>query len=230
MAELTAYERALVEVMAELRDCPEIEVYEDSIGTVGLDLGDAHSALTEVETREGITLAPSFQECFFRFEELKSTWGTPDELFSGEFFIKNIHRALIDATPPPLWYDPAPEELRLQSELRSVDVSDTGSGWLTAIRIQPGVADCEMWFTFDRRMRGYRKLDLDYAGYLAALRVTKGTSGWQLLFADVSLRGDEFDWVVDGLRSMLETFPDLFPKHDCEPLTRRLEERLSRRR
>ncbi|MEV6875152.1 hypothetical protein [Amycolatopsis sp. NPDC051128] len=60
--------------------------------------------------------------------------------------------------------------------------------------------------------------------------MTKGTSGWQLLFADVSLRGDEFDWVVDGLRSMLKTFPDLFPKHDCEPLTRRLEERLSRRR
>ncbi|MEV6875151.1 hypothetical protein [Amycolatopsis sp. NPDC051128] len=96
MAELTAYERALVEVMAELRDCPE------------------------VETREGITLAPSFQECFFRFEELRSTWGTPDELFSGEFFIENIHRALIDATPPPLWYDPSPEELRLTSTVPAI--------------------------------------------------------------------------------------------------------------
>ncbi|MGY5124329.1 hypothetical protein [Streptomyces nigrescens] len=230
MTELTAYERSLVEVVEELRDCPEIEVYEDNIGALEPNLDDARSALAEVENREGITLDPSFQECFFRFEELRSTWGTPDELFAGEFFVENIHKALIDAMPPPLWYDPSPEELRLQSELRAVDMSDTGSGWLTAISIQPGVANCEVWFDFDRRMPGYWKLDIDYAGYLAALRVTKGTSGWQLLFADASLRDDEFDWVVDSLRSMLETFPDLFPKHDYEPLRRRLEERLSRRR
>ncbi|SEC35076.1 hypothetical protein SAMN04489727_3439 [Amycolatopsis tolypomycina] len=159
-------------------------------------------------------------------EELRgSAWGTPEELFGGEFFVQNI-RAALAAPPPPLWYDPSPEELRFSSGLRVADLSCTGSAWLTAIRVEPGAAHGELWFDFDRKLPGYRKLDIGYAGYLAALQVTKGTSGWQLLFTDVSLRDDEFDWVVEGLQAMLETFPDLFPGYDYEPLRRRLEERL----
>ncbi|MEU0537168.1 hypothetical protein [Amycolatopsis tolypomycina] len=180
----TAYEHSWARVMEELRGHPEIEVYEDGIGEFGPAAGDG-------------PLDSSFRECFFRFEELSSAWGTPEELFGGEFFVQNI-RAALAAPPPPLWYDPSPEELRFSSGLRVADLSRTGSAWLTAIRVEPGAAHGELWFDFDRKLPGYRKLDIGYAGYLAALQVTKGTSGWQLLF----------------------------PGYDYEPLRRRLEERL----
>ncbi|MEV0701148.1 hypothetical protein AB0I53_25015 [Saccharopolyspora sp. NPDC050389] len=81
-----------------------------------------------------------------------------------------------------------------------------------------------MWF--DTTTEGHHRLDLDYAGYLEALRITKGTFGWQFLFADVSLSDDEFDVTCQFMEIMLDVFPKLFPEHDYEPLRARLAERV----
>lgn len=69
-------------------------------------------------------------------------------------------------------------------------------------------------------------MDVDYCGYLAALLVTKGTYGWQYLFADVSLADDIHHHTVENARRMLEVFPRLFPGYDYAPLAARLEARL----
>ncbi|MGI5424124.1 hypothetical protein [Streptomyces sp. CA-179760] len=56
--------------------------------------------------------------------------------------------------------------------------------------------------------------------------MTKGTFGWQYLFTDVSLRGDDFGETGRRLNDMLTVFPELFPGYDYQPLRSRLAARL----
>ena len=69
-------------------------------------------------------------------------------------------------------------------------------------------------------------MDIDYCAYLAALRVTKGTFGWQYLFTEVSLAEEDYKNTARRLTDMLDVFPRLFPAHDYSELRARLEERL----
>lgn len=56
--------------------------------------------------------------------------------------------------------------------------------------------------------------------------VTKGTAGWQYLFADVDFKSPWMQEVGSELKTMLATFPALFPQYDYAPLRARLEARL----
>ncbi|AOS64546.1 hypothetical protein [Actinoalloteichus hymeniacidonis] len=53
---------------------------------------------------------------------------------------------------------------------------------------------------------------------------TKGTYGWQFLFADISLRRGDFHEVAGYLQGMVDVFPELFPG-DYTELRDRLAER-----
>ena len=143
----------------------------------------------------------------------------------GEFDLSNLRRAILSGPLAERWYDPTAEEWQLLSELRSFDgTGATGVGHLSLLRIQPGVGSPELWF--DATTKGYHRMDLDYPGYLEALRITKGTFGWQYLFTDVELDdGGEFDVAGQFMEIMLDLFPKLFPEHDYAPLRTRLAER-----
>ncbi|MEU6714174.1 hypothetical protein ABZ897_22125 [Nonomuraea sp. NPDC046802] len=232
MTELTAYEMTWLGVLEELRSCPDIRLSTDLQGQ--LDVArDADQVFTELAERDGIVLDPSLKRCHMRFSSLAAVWDVPDpeyeeeSLIAGEFDLSNIFEAIQLGPLVERWYDPTPEELRLFSELRSFDgTGETGVGHLSLLRIQPGVANPELWF--DATTKGHHRMDVDYPGYLEALRITKGTFGWQFLFTDVSL-DDDGEFKVSGrfMEIMLDVFPKLFPDHDYAPLRARLAERRS---
>jgi hypothetical protein len=228
MIDLTPYERTWLAVLDELRDCPEIEVLNE-YRDIDPEIEDAETSVGTVATATGMPLGPSFRDCHFRFEYLGSAWQSAegkDHFITGEFCLQPLETAVLCQPPLELWAYMTPEEERLQSELRGIDgTPEWGTGHLGALRVQPGVAEPEMWF--DKTGDHYYRLDLDYRGYLDALRVTKGTFGWQYLFTKSPLRSD--DGTAQRLRTMLELFPKWFPDHDYKPFRRRLDMALKRR-
>ena len=150
----------------------------------------------------------------------------------GEFYLPHLYRALIGEAPRH--NDLASEHDRLlMSELRMIDFAPVrATGEAAFIRIEPHKDQLEIWYQDrylydeDTNTQGFLRMDLDYCGYLEALRLTKGTFGWQMLFVDASLRGLEFRPHRDNLTAMMRTFPAAFPQHDYTPLASRLEARL----
>ncbi|WP_093147225.1 hypothetical protein [Saccharopolyspora antimicrobica] len=230
MSELTAYETTWLGVLEELRGCPEIRLAVAEQGELRENEG-ADRVFGELAEWDGIALNPALKECHLRFSGLAAAWDVADpeydedSLIAGEFHLDNIYRAIQFGPLVERLYDPTPDEVRLYTELRSFDgTPQAGVGHLSMLRIQPGVADPELWF--DTTTKGRYRMDLDYPGYLEALRTTKGTYGWQLLFTEASL-DDEGEFEVSGrfAEIMLEVFPRLFPEHDYGPLRARLAER-----
>ncbi|MCP2165667.1 hypothetical protein [Goodfellowiella coeruleoviolacea] len=240
LAGLTDYERGWVGVLDELRGCPAIEVFEDSIMPVTLVAADAAEACAEIERRFGVSLDPAFQRSHLRFSMLGCAWQTVDPWpeqarwpeVHGEFYLSELCSVFENGSPVRPgdgWYWSTPEEHQLLSEFRLFDGSAYGgTGFHGALRIQPGVRNPEIWYSHVKR--GHWRLDLDYRGYLDALRVTRGTYGWQYLFADEdALVGDDCEFEVENLTAMLDVFPEWFPEHDYAPLHERLARRLAAR-
>ncbi|MFF8012285.1 hypothetical protein [Streptomyces sp. NPDC007929] len=230
--EPTAAERAWIDVFAELRDCPDVLLDMDTLEFPDGDVGDADTAFASLAERDGIVLESSLKGCHLRFSDMAAGWGAgmtdedEDPLFAGEFDVIPLVRALRYSAPVDRWPDPYPDQRELLSELRDFDVTSlSGVGKVASLRIQQGVVhNPEIWFSDVRG--GIHQMDVDLCGYLDALRITKGTLGWQYLFTNVSLAHDRFEVTVRFLEEMLRVFPGLFPAHDYEPLRVRLAERL----
>lgn len=100
------------------------------------------------------------------------------------------------------------------------------------MRIRQDDAPLEIWYSAladigdEPYPPGYIKMEITYCEYLDALLLTKGTYGWQYLYADISLRRSDFQEVFGYLRDMLELFPVEFQQYDYAPLRQRLEARL----
>ncbi|MEV3923274.1 hypothetical protein [Actinomadura coerulea] len=228
MIKLTAYEQTWIDVLDELENCPGVEVLNE-YRDIDPEIEDAETSLDTVSVATGMPLGASFRTCHFRFEYLGSAWQSAqgeDHFIAGEFCLEALENAVLNQRPLDIWTDMTPEQERLQSELRCIDgTPEWGTGHLAALRVRPGVEQPEIWF--DKSGEHFYKLDLDYQGYLDALRVTKGIFGWQYLFTESSLRGG--DSTVARLRTMLELFPKWFPGHDYKPFRRRLDMALKRR-
>ncbi|MGW4232160.1 hypothetical protein ACWEF9_23180 [Streptomyces sp. NPDC004980] len=227
MSDLTPYERTWIQVLEELRTSPGIVVRNDIEEAIDESLGDAQAVAAEISENYGIDSLSDFRECYLRFGGIGSSWETADNYpdVSGEFYVRNLLGALEEPPPELGEIEVSGADPSLLSELRAIDgTPDTGEGSLAAIRILSGQAPPEIWF--DHMLRGTWRMHIDYRDYLATLRVTKGTFGWQYLFTDVSLRGDEFRVIRRRLQNMLDVFPEMFPGDDYAPLRRRLSERL----
>ncbi|MCT9142819.1 hypothetical protein [Streptomyces violarus] len=230
--EPTAVERAWIDVFEELRNCPDVLLDLDTLEFPGGDVADADGAFASLAERDGIVLDPSLKECYLRFSDLAAGWGAgmteedEDPLFAGEFDLIPLVRALRDSAPVDRSPDPSSEQREFLSELRDFDVTSlSGTGKVASLRIRQGVVhNPEIWFSDGRG--GIHQMDVDLCGYLDALRITKGTFGWQYLFTNVSLSHDRFEVTARFLNEMLQVFPDLFPAHNYEPLRVRLAERL----
>ncbi|WP_026411375.1 hypothetical protein [Actinomadura oligospora] len=227
MIELSGYEQTWIDVLDELQNCPEIEVLNE-YREIDPEVEDAETSLSAVAHVTRMPLGASFRDCHFRFEYLGSAWQSAeskDHFITGEFCLQPLETTVLNQSPLELWADMTPEQERLQFELRAIDgTPEWGTGHLAALRVQPGIAEPEIWF--DKTSDHYYQLELDYQGYLDALRVTKGTFGWQYLFTASPLNGGKA--TLDRLRTMLDLFPKWFPDHDYEPFRRRLNLAISR--
>ncbi|KAA5836077.1 hypothetical protein ABT337_23195 [Saccharopolyspora hirsuta] len=225
--EPTAYERSWLEVVRALDENPAIEVSYEHQGDVQLEATDASGSFDDLEDWEGISLDRSLCELNIRFAELGRQWQTagPHAWVAGEFHLTPL--ALLVHEDPPSFESSlhSEAERRVGAELRVIDEGPvTGAGHFAAIRLQPGVGNPEVWYS-DSHSRLW-KMDLDYPGYLEALRITKGAYDWQHLFTEAPLGTEEYDRTPDRLADMLEALPEIFPDHDYEPLRARLAERL----
>ncbi len=227
MTDLTPYERSWVSVLDELRSCGALRVSRAEQGPVSQVFGDAPTEFANLEEFEDITLDPSLQRCYFRFVSIAASWEVveSDRSIAGEFDVAHISDVLSGDPPELGWSNSTPDERELLSQLRSFDgTTMTGVGHLTALRVQPDVANPELWF--DAGPLGAHRMDIDYCAYLDALRMTKGTFGWQYLFTEVSLAQEDHVGTAQRLSEMLDLFPRLFPAYDYSDLRARLEARL----
>ncbi|MEV0703274.1 hypothetical protein AB0I53_35880 [Saccharopolyspora sp. NPDC050389] len=165
--------------------------------------------------------------CFLRFDGFAGHWSIQrgDLYLTGEFSLVHLGAAMFQ-TAEDLETEYGSEfEERLCEELRPFDEHPKGGGGtLAGLRIQPGVGSPEVWY-YNGTSEFY-KLDLDFCEYLDAVLVTKGTYGWQYLFADVDGQNDDFQFAVENLQNMLQVLPEIFPGRDYEPFRNRLAARL----
>ncbi|MEU0897294.1 hypothetical protein [Streptomyces massasporeus] len=226
MTDLKPYERSWVSVLDELRSCAAVRVSRVEQGPVSQVFGDAETEFANLAEFEDISLDPSLQQCYFRFVSIAAAWEVEDSdtPIAGEFDVAHISDVLSNDPPELGWSNPTREEHELLSQLRGFDgTTTTGVGHLTALRVQPDVPNPELWF--DAGPLGVHRLDIDYCAYLDALRMTKGTFGWQYLFAEVSLAQEDYASTARRLSGMLDLFPRLFPAYDYADLRTRLEAR-----
>ncbi|GGS97630.1 hypothetical protein [Streptomyces violaceus] len=227
MTDLTPCERGWVGVLDELRSCAALRVSRAEQGPVSQIFGDAPTEFANLEEFEDISLDASLQRCYFRFVSIAASWEVVESETSiaGEFDVAHLSDVLSGDAPELGWPNPTADERELLSQLRGFDgTTITGVGHLTALRIQPGVGNPELWF--DAGPLGVHRLDIDYCTYLDVLRVTKGTFGWQYLFTEVSLAQEDYVGAAQRLSEMLDLFPRLFPAYDYSDLRARLEARL----
>ncbi|MGW5647952.1 hypothetical protein ACWEV3_31850 [Saccharopolyspora sp. NPDC003752] len=233
----TEYEKILARTLSELRDCPAITVHRetlvvepDAVGENGMSAAELAAEAMEVcallpELRD-VVVDPAIAESAPRFRRIAGHWRGAEEFASlgGEFRLPQFHSAIFESAPPLAWEGTPDDEREFLAQFREIDGHPrAGTGVITSVRIEPNRTPLEIW-VWDARV-GALQMDLDYLGYLAALALTKGTFGWQYLFTDADLAGDDFHHTASSLRSMLRFFPELFPHHDYAPLQERFDAR-----
>ncbi|MFB7212915.1 hypothetical protein [Streptomyces sp. NPDC056255] len=153
-----------------------------------------------------------------------AAWFTGDYSIEGEFRLHDIWCCLrgkqLNFTDRNLAVSDN-EKLR---KLKILDQS-TESGRLTGIDVSESREGHELWF-YDISHSTLKRMDIDYRGYVQNLFIMKGVSGWQYLFTDTDLSGDEFDVLTGYLKNALNSFPTLFPRYGYSDLRARLEARL----
>lgn len=214
---MTAEEMGWTAVLEELRSASGVEVSHEVLGAVEAD-----------PNPESVPLDPGLVRCSPRFSEIGIQWGTvePYAPVSGEFYLTPVASAIKGEAPDFSSDLHSESERAVGAELRIIDDAPyTGAGMYTALRLQAGVANPEIWFA--DHLRGLWRMNLDYREYLRVLTMTKGAFSWQHLFTDAPLDDSEFSRIPGRLTNMLDVLPRIFPDHDYEPLRERLVERLA---
>ncbi|MGW4499104.1 hypothetical protein ACWENR_10880 [Micromonospora sp. NPDC004336] len=190
---------------------------------------DRASAFREIVAKTSSHL-DSLEPWYFESKEFHVNWQLSDTggegpLVVGEFCLQNLHRALTAWQVPLEDVNLAADKRKILAELKVID--DTpyqGAGRLTGLRVTAGAIEPELWY-YDMSTSRLERLDLNYGAYIRSLLITKGTSGWQYLFADVDLTES---WIQDDVLmfgEMLRLFPRMFPNHQYAELQERLEAR-----
>ncbi|MFF6978563.1 hypothetical protein ACFZAV_12655 [Streptomyces sp. NPDC008343] len=221
------FEARCAKLLQEIREVSELDVHVARLEEI-IDLFDvAESVFEEIAEEDGLPLSRRIQDCFFRYGSVEAAWQyrRPETALVGEFKLHHIMSAIGNMRMTRFWKGEDDDERALYKDLRIIDdTPQTGSGRMSLLRATPGATDPEVWF-FDMR-QGAIPMELDYPAYLETVMVTKGVIGWQYLYCAPELCGEGFFPLTDGLKEMLDVFPDLFPGPDYTDLRSRLEERL----
>jgi hypothetical protein len=182
--------------------------------------------LRELDAIGRLHLESALRHQFFVPREVHVLWESEDHpTLGGEF---QLHSTVDSASHPeyvPTDVNLKPRRQKILSELRAIDsLPQSGMGAVAGVRLA-AEPPFEMWY-YSKTERMFQKLNLSPSDYLETVLATKGTTGWQYLFADVDFKDSWLEEVGSDLQTMLETFPALFPEYDYEPLRARLEARL----
>ncbi|RSN14036.1 hypothetical protein DMB42_05570 [Nonomuraea sp. WAC 01424] len=215
----------------ELKSSDFVHVEKAELRPTTLDvLRDPDWVFGDIAERTGLTLAPGVREYFFAADRVQVFWYSMSEPdLRGEFCLNHLHWALLRGEVPQDAFGTIsrdPVKMEVLGQLRFLDQEPmAGTARLTALRITPGGDDPQVWL-YDMNHERLELLDLDYAGYLENLLITKGAYQWQYLFAEVDFKEPEFHDTARHLSEVLRVFPEMFPGHDYAPLQERLEARL----
>lgn len=233
MAEFTSSESLQMDSIRKLIDSPLFDI-EYKRGDITFSLEDLEPISEDNPELAGVVLSDRLKRCSLRFSDISAEWSFvgDERSLDGEFRVPHLYLALIE--DPPLCNDLAGDSERaLLSELRMIDSAPRrATGEAAFVRVQPHKETLEVWyqdrylFDAEENTQGFLRMEVDYCGYLEALRMAMGVLGWQMLFVDASLRAHGFREHVENLRNMLDVFPDVFPEYDYTPLRARLEARL----
>ncbi|WP_210574799.1 hypothetical protein [Streptomyces sp. GESEQ-4] len=207
----------------ELRSAEGIVLHKDHIIEKGYP---ALSPEQSESVRSIIGLAPGTPVEDHRLGAVfvHAAWFTGDYSIEGEFRLHDIWCCLrgkqLNFTDRNL----ATSDNETLRKLKVLDQS-TESGRLTGIHVSESGEGHELWF-YDTNHSTLKRMEIDYRGYVQNLFIMKGVSGWQYLFTDTDLSGDEFDVLSGYLKNALNSFPTLFPRYDYSDMRARLEARL----
>lgn len=240
MVELNESERALRVALDELLAASQVRVFSSERGSI-FDGPELEEVLRSIAPHHGAEFLRVLRSSSIRLDRISCHWRIETEGFelNGEFRVRHLGAALDSDAPETDWEaeelddedepdgefdgDVEPDE-DFCSELRVIDDHPgSGTGVFTALRVPADGGVCEVWYEDFRR--GMFKLDIDYGGYLEALAVTKGVTGWPLLFADVSFRDPDFTGIGKGLDRAVGVLRGLFPQYDYGFFEERLRER-----
>ncbi|MEV4995699.1 hypothetical protein ACFVTT_20585 [Streptomyces niveus] len=217
-------------MIEEVTNCGEIRVLEQEDGLLGDFLGDADNAFNVLQRLKGVRLSPLLKRTFHRYNGLGLYWGGLGENASlgGEFRLVQLLDAIIGGAPAWLVQEGWPEDQRaLHADFRVFDSQFYGGvGTFSALRLQDSVENPEIWYF--NVTYGSLKLDVDYAGYMNQLLLTRGIYYWQYLFADVPPEHYNFETIGLGLRRSIDFLKENFPDDDYSELSTRLDDRLDR--
>ncbi len=225
MSDNPSYEVRVAASVQDLSDSPLFRLGNHSISPLSGVRADAGSAAREMSRVLGFPL-DGVDRLFLGADEIHAIWRSVEgPLIVGEFCLVHLHKSFTgDEFPPDDPTLPVSDYAKLGA-LKVIDSEPhSGSGSVTGMYVTASDQH-EIWF-YDAGLHRLERLDLDYLAYLDAVLVTKGTCGWQYLFADVDLNTTEMHTTAVGLNVMLEKFPEQFPEYDYEPLRQRLEARL----
>jgi hypothetical protein len=232
MSNFTQNEQLHLKSLEEVKNCPLLESQ-----CSGADLDKSLASISPEEyddSWEGVHFSEGMLRCYPRFYEIGAAWRTVGRLpdITGEYNLVNFHDALMSSDPGSELGQTDFHQTFL-SQLCPIDRSPrSGAGFQTYLRMQADVDELELWYSDIADIEqppyppGFIKLDISYCEYLDALLLTKGTYGWQYLFADISLSGRALSDSRTNLENMLQAFPEIFPGRDYSSLRDRLEARL----
>lgn len=222
----TPVEARCAEAITELDQSPYTSLSVHGFAPADPSHRDREFAFSDIREKSGVNLDDATRAYFFPNDEIHVAWrSTTGPLIVGEFCLMNIHRSLTGTIIPPEDWTLESEEEDILGDLYIIDSTPHGgTGNVAGLYVTPQ-GGLEVWY-YDMGLHRLEQLDLDYRGYVDAALVTKGTSGWQYLFADIHFSSDELHTTAADLNVMLETFPEVFPSHEYQPLHVRFEERL----
>lgn len=219
----TVIESRLRATLEELGSSASVKLVHQNVSAAVGMRGDEDFVVREVAEKTGTQVSDIMRRYFFRPDEIHAVWRSESaSILVGEFCLFNLYRSFTREDFPPDDESLPPDQYETLSDLRIIDSAPYGGNGNVA-GVHPESGD-QVWF-YDGAQHRLERLGVDYAGYIDALLVTKGTTGWQYLYADV-----RFDTALKrtGARlvEMLMAFPEAFPNHDYQPLRARLEARL----
>lgn len=232
---LNDIERAHFASLDSLVQQPLVEVIDERRGEVGESFSELLPLSDFNQDWEAVILDAEILGETLRLDEVAVHWCTREPLpdFFGEYRLPSPYEVLVQDVEPLTKGLSEAIQRDFVRQLRYIDHSyHSGSGSTTYIRMMPSTSPLEVW-QHDLAMTGgfpypygYVKLDLTYRRYIETLLATKGTWGWQYLFADVRFRGSLLEDAGSNVKHMLDAFPDIFPEFDYAELQQRLEARL----
>ncbi|MFC7330737.1 hypothetical protein [Marinactinospora rubrisoli] len=223
------FEERYARMLHELRTSPHVDLEHEARGPVDDFLADPERVFHALAEEYRLPVAAAFRPVFFRQAGLGVFWRSvpPLPLVVGEFHLRHVYLSAIREPVPWLADQVTDEHAEVAAELRVMDdTPQGGSGRFAALRTTPGTAESQIWlYDMSHDHRAITPLEVDYRGYLEALLLTRGFSGWQYLYADVPLGAPEFRGIRRTIEEALEVLPKAFPGDDHTPLFERFERR-----